>query len=336
MPIRHFCLTAPTALQVKKAGPFSAGEDMSRDIVSGIAITCLIFAASVYIPIIGFFCALLIPLPVLFYRAKLGRTNGMIVPVGTLVAMVVFSGRVSVDTMVFTELMLLGFLLGEGFEWNLPVELTVLFVSGTVLLTAAGGLLFYGVISDTGVAALISGYVAKNLELTLGLYRDMGVSEESIRMFSDSMEHIRYVLIRVIPSFAVISALFVSWTSLLMIRPILESRSLFYPAFGRLNLWKAPDHLVWGVIGCGLILLVSDKGMKMIGLNGLLIFMTVYFFQGIAVVSFFFQKKNFPRMLRVFLYSLIALQQMALFLVIGCGFFDIWLNFRKLNTEKQN
>jgi len=267
---------------------------MSKDIVSGIAITSLIFAVSLYMPIIGFFCALFIPLPVLFYRAKLGRANGAIVPVATIIVMVAVIGRISVDVLVFSELMLLGFLLSELFEFNLSVGQTVLYACGIVLLTAAGGLLFYSSISGTGMTALVSAYVAKNLELTLTLYQNMGVSPEHIRMISDSMVHIHYVLVRIIPAFAIVSALFVSWTNLLMARPILESRNLFYPPFGRLNLWKAPDHLVWGVIGCGLILLVSTKGMKMIGLNGLLVLMTIYFFQGIAIISFFFEKKIFP------------------------------------------
>jgi len=41
-------------------------------------------------------------------------------------------------------------------------------------------------------------------------------------------------------------------------------------------------------------------------------------------------------MIRFFLYSLIALQQMVLLLVIGLGFFDMWLNFRRLDTQKPN
>jgi uncharacterized protein YybS (DUF2232 family) len=61
----------------------------------------------------------------------------------------------------------------------------------------------------------------------------------------------------------------------------------------------------------------------------------VYFFQGIAVVSYFFNKKRFPRTLRIFLYSLIAIQQIILLLIIGLGIFDMWLNFRKLNPEKE-
>jgi len=74
--------------------------------------------------------------------------------------------------------------------------------------------------------------------------------------------------------------------------------------------------------------------LKMIGLNGILVFFTIYFFQGIAIVSFFFDKKRFPRLLRVFLYSLIVLQQVLLFLIVGLGFFDMWLNLRKLETDR--
>ena len=91
--------------------------------------------------------------------------------------------------------------------------------------------------------------------------------------------------------------------------------------------------LVWLVIGCGLLLLVPSRGVKMIGLNGLFFLLTLYFFQGMAIVSYFFEKKRFPRGLRIFLYSLIALQQIVLLVVIGLGFFDVWLNFRKLGLK---
>jgi uncharacterized protein YybS (DUF2232 family) len=61
--------------------------------------------------------------------------------------------------------------------------------------------------------------------------------------------------------------------------------------------------------------------------------MSVYFFQGIAIVSFYFNKKQFPRIIRIFLYTLIAVQQLVLLAVIGLGFFDMWFNFRKLAKQ---
>ncbi len=309
--------------------------DIFKDILSGTAITILIFVVSVYMPIIGFFCALFIPLPTLFYRLKLGRKNGAIVPIITIILMVAILGRISIDLLFFIELLLLGFVLSELIELDLSIEKTILFACSSVIVTGIVSLIFYSNLSDKGIYAFVSEYVAKNLELTLELYKNMGVSQDSIQMISNSMQNIQYVLVRMIPALVIASTFFVSWTSLLVSKPLLLNRDLFYPAFGSLNLWKAPESLVWTIIGCGLLLLLPSKAFKIIGLNGILVLMTIYFFQGIAIVSFYFEKKRFPRILRFILYSLIALQQIILLVVIGIGFFDMWLNFRKLEFNNR-
>lgn len=316
--------------------PRTVQGNMYKDIVSGTAITGLIVAAALYLPIIGFFCALFIPLPILFYRSKLGRNAGAIIPVLTIMVMTIVLGRILVDIFPFFAMLLLGFTLGELIEANLSVEKTILYACSIMLLACIVGVLFYGAISNKDVILLISEYVAKNLELTLALYEGMGVSEESIQLISGSLDRIHYIMLRILPALIVSSALFAAWVSLLLAKPMLKNRTLFYPDYGSLNTWKAPEFLVWGIIGCGLVLLLSDGALKMIGLNGLIILMTVYFFQGIAIIAFYFEKKRFPRMLRIFIYSLIAVQQMMLFIVIGLGFFDMWLNFRRLGKEKNS
>ncbi len=304
-----------------------------RDIVSGIAITSLIFAISVYMPIIGFICSLFIPLPTLFYRSKLGRRTGAIIPIITIIVMITVLGGISIDILFFVELLFLGFVLSELIELDLSIEKTMLYACGSVIFVGIASLLFYSNLSDKGIYAFVAEYISKNLKLTLEIYENMGVSQDSIHMISNSLENIKYVLIRIIPALVVASTFFVSWTNLLVAKPILKSRGLFYPSFGSLKIWKAPEFLIWVIIGCGLLLLVPEKTFKIIGLNGLLIMLTVYFFQGIAIVSFYFEKKRFPRMLKVFLYSLIALQQAVLLVIIGLGLFDMWLNFRKLEPS---
>ena len=312
--------------------PFAQHGGISRDVLTGISITCVIFAVSVYMPIFGFFCSLFIPLPILFYRSKLGRKTGAIIPIAAGVIMMMVLGRFSIDLLFFFELMLLGFILSELMAIDLSIERTVLFACGAILASAIVGLAFYSQIIQKGLTDVAAEYVTKNLQLTLVLYESMGMSEENIQLIANSLEQIQYVLLRIIPALAIASTLFVAWTSLLISRPLLKSRDLYYPDFGPLNLWKPPEHLVWGVIGCGLVLLIPSGSVKLIGLNGLIMLMAVYFFTGIAIVSFYFEKKRFPRLLRIFLYSLIALQQFVLILIIGLGFFDVWLNFRKIKS----
>ncbi len=302
---------------------------MAKDIVNGVLITSLFFFISVFIPIIGFVGALFIPLPILYYRIKLGRIIGAFIPVFTGLVLLIVIGGISTDTLFFAELLLIGFLLGELIGLNLSIEKTILLTTAAVLFSGLISLFIYSIFSGTSITAVVSGYVAKNLELTMALYQSMGMSEENVRLISQTLEQIQQVLVRIIPAIVTASTLFVAWSNILLAKPLLRSRSLFYPDFGSLKMWKAPEALVWVVIGCALVLFIPVATLKIIGSNGLLILMMIYFFQGIAIVSFYFEKKRFPRFVRFFLYALIALQQLILLIVIGLGFFDMWVNFRR-------
>ncbi|MGW8186915.1 MAG: YybS family protein [Desulfobacterales bacterium] len=305
-----------------------------KDLAIGIVITSVLFAITLQSPVLGFFCTIIIPLPTMFCRAKHGRTIGMVVPVIALLVLASLLGGISIDLLYFFELLFCGFILYELFLLRLSVEKTVVLTSAVTLAVGLFIVLVYSSTTAAGFVQLVSDYVRRNLEASLRLYVSMGVPADTIRPIEDALDGIQYVLVRIVPSLAVAAALFLSWASLLLARPMLKSYHLYYPDFGRLNLWKAPEPLVWSVIGCGLMLIIPEHTVKLFGINGLLILMTVYFFQGIAIISFYFEKKRFPRPLRFILYSLIALQQIVLLIVVGLGFFDMWLDFRKLGVEK--
>ncbi len=307
---------------------------MAKDILNGVVITGLIFIIAAFIPIVGIFGAVLIPLPTLYYRSKLGRTGGALIPTLSAFMIVALIGGISIDSVFLLGLLFAGFVLGELFELRLSIEKTFLYASGSVLLAEAVALLIISTISATGIYTTISEYISRNLELIIVIYRDLGMSAETLEQLSHALDSIHYYLVRIIPSLVVSSTQILIWTSVLLARPLLRRKKLFYPEFGRLNLWKAPDFLVWGVIACGLIILIFDNPIVVIGLNVLIILMPIYFFQGIAIVSYFFEKKSLPRRLRILLYSLIAIQQLLLLAVIGLGFFDMWLNFRKIETQR--
>ncbi|BBO86827.1 membrane protein [Desulfosarcina ovata subsp. ovata] len=297
--------------------------------------TLVIFSASVFMPVIGFLFSMFIPLPVLFYRTKLGRRHGMIVPLVAIAVIGFIIGGITMDIVFFSGLMLLGFALSEMFEKALPVEMAIVAACGIVLGVGLGAMVMYSIASNTGVVSLVSAYVATNLKLSLQLYQSIGIPQETIDAISGSLDRIQYVLVRILPSLVAASTLFVAWTNLIAARPILERRGLAFPDYGRLNRWRAPDVLIWGVIGSGLIMLLPATGFRLIGINGLLVVLTVYFIQGIAIVSFFFEKKKLPRPIRVVLYIMIALQQLFLLVIVCIGLFDMWINFRKIDPDKR-
>lgn len=308
----------------------------TKDIINGVIITSLIFGISINLPIIGFLCALLLPLPVIFYRIKLGRKTGTIIPVMAIIVMSVIVGAVTFDMLFFYELILLGFVLSECIGGKLSVEKTILYSVGAVLAAGTAALVVYSNLISIGLFTLVSDYIAKSLDMTLQLYQSMGIPEETIQAMSGPMETFQYYLIRLLPAMIISLMLFIAWMNLLLVRSLLKKKNIFSPDFGSLNRWKAPEPLVWGAITCGLMLLIPLSQLKIIGFNGLIILMTIYFFQGIAVVSFFLTKKQSPRLLKIIIYAFIALQHMMLLLVIGLGFFDTWLNFRKLDLKEDS
>ncbi len=301
-----------------------------KDVIVAIAVTTLISMAALHLSVLGPFVGLFVPLPILFYRSKLGRSSGLLILISVSLIVISFVGLNSLGTAAFLfELGLVGLILPEVFEMNLSVEKTVGITAGGVLTMGALILALYTLVSTTSPWALASDYVEKSVKLALAMYREMDVSEEKIDMLSQSLDGILYVMLRIIPAIMIVATLFVVWSNLLLARLVLRSKELFCPDFGRLNQWKAPEHLVWVAIASGVLLLFGHPGLKMLGINGLIVIMMIYFFQGIGIVSFYFEKKQFPKILRILLYGLIAIQQPLLLVVVALGFFDIWIDFRR-------
>ena len=312
-------------------------REPQKEFIIAIAITTLIAMAGLYLPVLGFVVSVFVPLPVLFYRAKLGRSQGALILIAVTLIVASVMGRWSItSTAFFFELGLVGFILSEVFSMNLSVEKTVAVTTGVVIATGGVTLGLYGLLSTNSLWGLMSDYLQGNLQLALAMYKEMEVSEERIAILSQSMEGILYVVLRITPAIAIVATLFVVWSNLLLARPLLRSRDLFCPDFGTLNEWKAPEPLVWLVILSGVLILMPNQGLKLLGINGLIIMMMIYFFQGIAIVSFYFEKKQFPKLLRGILYGLIALQQLVLLLVIAAGFLDMWIDFRRMKKGAEN
>ncbi len=309
---------------------YIARSQIHKDVIVGIAITALISMAALYLRVLGPFVGLFIPLPILFYRFKLGRSSGLLILAVVTLIVTSVVGWNSIGAVVFLfELGLVGLILPEAFEMNLSVEKTVGITTGAVLTTGAVMLALYSLFSTTSPWAVVSDFLEKSAKLALAMYREMDASEENIGILAESLEGIVYVILRTIPAIVIVITLFVVWSNLLLARFVLRSKQLSCPDFGRLNQWKAPEPLVWVAIATGGLLLFGHPGIKMLGINGLIVIMMIYFFQGIAIVSFYFEKKQFPKVLRGLLYGLIAMQQLLLLVVIAVGFFDMWIDFRR-------
>ena len=286
-------------------------------------------------PLVSFLSSLFMPLPVMIYRLKLGRRAGAMIPVCMLILISLVLGRVSPDFFLFAGLLGFGFVLGEYTEHGYPVEKTILYSCGIIIAAGFFSLFFYSIVQETGLIEVVSLYIDKNLMMTLSLYEKVGMPQENIQMIREAMPAIQYALVRIVPSLLISTSFVAGWANILIARSILMKKGFdLFQTSGPLNRWRSPEMLVWAVIGSCLVIIPDITSLRLLGVNGLIICCTIYLFQGIAVTSFTFEKKHFPLFLRVLLYAIIILNQILLVLLIMVGFFDVWLNFRKLEPLK--
>lgn len=304
-----------------------------KDILTGTVILIFFGAAILYFPVFGFVFFLLMPLPVAFYRVRSGRSASGIMTVAAL-GLIWFIGRTNaIDLWLILCMTGLGFTLGEVLEKDLSIEETIAYPCAAVLAGATAALVLAGGISDTAPWEMVSGYVEKNVEMTAAAYKEMDIRDRRIQLLIDSPERVHYVLMRILPALTVSVLIFCAWINLLLARIVFPALHAGRTGFSRLNRWKTPDSLVWAAIGCALLVLAAKGPVSFIGINGLIILILIYLFQGLAVVSFYFETRRVPMFLRIIIYTLLAIQQVFALVVAGLGFFDTWADFRRLGTE---
>lgn len=294
----------------------------------------VIFLISISVPIFGFFTALVLPLPVMILRTRLDRRLGAWITGALALGMAIILKGPSPDLLFFSELTLAGFMLADAFDARVSIEAAFLRALVAVMGSGVVLLLLYTNISSATLSQMSEAYVATNLKLMTSIYKEMGMSEVEIERLAEMTRQVSIFLVRTLPALAATFTLVILWLNMLLFRAWAARSRIPVGIPEPIRHWKTPDGLVWGLIGCGIAIALPIDAVSIIGKNGVIVLLTVYFFQGMAIVAFYFNKKQIPPMLRVILYTFIFLQQVLIFLIIGLGLFDLWADFRRLNRSE--
>ncbi|MCK5100495.1 MAG: DUF2232 domain-containing protein, partial [Desulfobacteraceae bacterium] len=219
-----------------------------RDILIGTSLCLLIFISTLSLPLFGFFIALLLPQPVLYFRLKLGKSKGAVIPSIAFLIICIVMHSLSVDVFFYGSLLLIGFLIGNYLEQQISIEKTILYT----VLTVIGICLLFFILStltnEKSFFTIISDYVAQNIELSFKIYSEMGIDQNKIDSLAKSSDIILHIIIRIMPSMFITMLIFTTWLNILLIKKILKKDGVTMLWLGILNHWKASDHLVWFAI----------------------------------------------------------------------------------------
>ncbi|MCG8553350.1 MAG: YybS family protein [Desulfobacterales bacterium] len=301
-----------------------------KETFTGIIFCLVIYGVVFAFPLLGVFVLLFLPLPVLFYRLKLGRHSGALIAGTSFFILVLIANAKgpAFDTFYFGLLLVTGMVLGECLERHMSIQKTM----GLTALLGVGAVfavfMIYTIGQGRSVSTIMTDYMNQSLSIAKQLSPEIGMDQDMTQRLIAS-------LMIVMPAMFIVSFVTTLWLNILIIKKLLQVKGITIKSIEHLNRYKAPDMLVWVFIGCATASMILSGPVKIFGINCLIVLMLVYFFQGIAVVSFFFQQKNTPMALKGLCYFLIAVQVYVLILVIGLGFFDNWIDFRKLTASRK-
>jgi uncharacterized protein YybS (DUF2232 family) len=302
-----------------------------RDFFSGILICSLTFLAAACIPFLGYFILILSPLPILYYYSKNGRVHGSAVFIVSFFGVAVFlnSYDPAADVYLLFISGFLGMIVSEVLKKKYSIETTICMPVAMLLIIWSGLVLYRSFVVGISPQTLIESYISGNIQDNIKFYETLDVPKETLDVIKENKKQISEFFMNIFPSVALIGSTFAVWITILCGREIFKKKGLWYPDLGDLSCWKAPEKLVWFLITAGGFLIVPVTWIKIAGLNILIICLFIYLLQGLSITSFFFTRKNVPKVFRVIFYLLVFVQQYFTLLIIAFGLFDLWIDFRK-------
>ncbi|MFQ5849828.1 MAG: DUF2232 domain-containing protein [Candidatus Binatia bacterium] len=308
--------------------------ESTKSFVLPLVATVFLFLSGVAIPLAGILLIPLVPQPPLAFSVKYGKGGAIWLLFSASILLLLLGGREAALGYLLLALMVVFLSCCFGRGWSIEA---VVVSTATGMVVAASTVLFSLFGSLSRLRQVADSALRENLEISLMIYEKAGFSAETIELARERSSQVIGVILQIMPALA-----FMGFVAVILINLMLlfyrfpEDRNFFF-AIGDLKEWRSPEPLIWCFILSGFSLfLPAHWGLKILGLNLLLIITLFYFFQGLAIVAYFFHHKRVPRLLRGIGYGLIALEQLVTLFVVGLGLFDLWGDFRRLRKRDLN
>ena len=289
----------------------------------------------VFIPFEGLFLSILAPFPLVVLAAKypwryvlglIGLEAGVLAAMGGSPALLSFSQYGAVPLVMAGAVR-------RGWSLSQIIASSVLIPLGV----GVGLLILYALVTRQHLAAMVATYLEQTLRTVQEYFHTVeqmpGHEQASALPLVETM---RQFVLAVFPGVLVINHLLSNTLNYIVAR--------YYCSRGQppvqldteiLTHWRASEYMVWVFIASGVALLLPVSVLSTIGLNVLLVTLTIYLLQGCAIVVFWAQRLPLPLGLRWFL-TLIALAMAGPLCVVVCiaaGLFDLWVDFRRLRRQ---
>lgn len=296
------------------------------EMVKGSVITLALFLAYVSFPLLGMFPGFFVPLPGIYFAQKHGTMMGVaIVAVSVIVLLPVAGVSTAILYLLQCGILTLALpaFLSRGWGGARSIASAVALNATIVAVFAVVFALSQGVDLHGQVLKGINASITQ----TAAVYEKSGLTGEELQSFKTAMEQAGVLIGRIYPALVIISLVTIAGLNLwLMAR--LAIRLPNPPALGDFSRFKNPEQLIWVVIAAGFSMLLPQEEVAGVALNVLIVTLSLYFVQGLAIIGWFFNRFAVPGLVRTIFYILLTLQPYLAIAVAALGIFDLWGDFR--------
>ncbi len=194
----------------------------------------------------------------------------------------------------------------------------------------------YGILAGinpySSLLSMLDGSFAQIIEI----YRTSSeLPAEVLYKLEQVVEGTRAFLPRILPGLLAGSVILTVWLNQVIAGNLLRRfwpEENHWPEYSR---WQLPDKLIWLVIAAAVLSLLGHGVIQSAGYCLVIISVTLYFFQGMAVFIHLLDRWKVPGYLRIVIYVILAVQSYGLLLLAMIGIGDIWIDFRKLAVDEK-
>lgn len=297
-----------------------------------VAITVILGLVTVYVPLIGmlveFFCAL--PLAILTARQGAGKGFTALVVTFILLSMLispVLSIRLALSFGICG--VALGWCVRKNFDAVRIFFVTLVVSSAAQVLSLA--LLI--VVMDINLIDTQLEVVRESFDESFKLYEEMGVDQEKIGEAKNQVEPVLQMIAFLMPTLIMLTALINATAVYLTAQWIFPKLQMKIPKLPPFAEWRLPSLFLYTTILGGLGLYWgftrSWTGIYEIALNLLIVSLIIGLIQGLALLSFIFDRYKFSKLVRRILYVILILNMFLLQIVAITGLLDMLFDYRK-------
>jgi len=300
-------------------------------LAAGTLVTLLLQVAAGALGPAGIFLNLSIPLPAAYVHMRRGILSGggvVVLTTAALFASGEATGALGYLLQFGLASVILPLLLRRGWPWDRAVAGTLL----AVLFAAGIALAGYGASRSVAVTELVDRYVHGEVESVLALYQQADIPPAQLEELRTVVRHMADFLVNAWPALMAVVTGAILLLMVLILSALAAGR--YEVPGGAFRLWKVPEKLIWLLILAGFGMLYAPGLAQRLALNVLTVLLPLYFLQGLAVISYYFQHKRISPVFKGLGYLLIVVLNPLPIIVTAVGVFDLWADFRKPRIKK--